>query len=387
VPQIGGRVLHYGIDGRNFLFIGRNELGVVPEEGSKTIYRHFGGHYAQLHPEQKWHAVRGSAPAAHFMGRYEAEAAPSQGGRAALTMRGSVDLASRTHFLRTVELLPGSTRLRLTDTLTNAGVAPQEWGIHDILQLKGTEAADGIVGERDRARGRIRLYAPLNPESRLPNGGCQVVADASASRKGSRQWSTRALPGMLVLGYRGLFGKLLVDPALPWVAFVDERAGLVFVQTCSAPRKAIVAAGAPLRSHPLVEVQSFAPVVRLGPGQSTQLVQEWAAARCPAPIVDVTAAGVVSAPLSLLSGGGDTWVAGTFGVFHVGSAAVVFRNSRGEELRRVDCGAVGPLRAIELNAPVTVPPGTAQIVLEVVCPTGQPLGHLGRILLDPRQRP
>jgi hypothetical protein len=261
---------------------------------------------------------------------------------------------------------------------------PQEWGIHDLLQLKGFPTRNGVLRGNERPAGRLTLYVPLNPESRFPGGVRRLVPRARAARGAAAQWDTATLPGLLVLRYRRRFDKVLVDPALPWVAFVDRSSGHVLVQRCAAPQKAVLTAGGPVAEYPFIELQCFGPVVRLAPGKSTTLIQEWFAARCPGPVVDVTAAGVVASPLSLLRGEGRTWVAGTFGVFHVGRAAVVFRDAEGAEQARLDCGPVDPLRPFALNRAVTVPPRTEQVALDIHSPDGQPLGHLGQLLLARR---
>jgi len=85
-----------------------------------------------------------------------------------------------------------------------------------------------------------------------------------------------------------------------------------------------------------------------------------------------------------LRGQGGTWLAGTFGLFAVGRAAVVFHGANGAEVARFDCGAVTPLRPFVLNRTVDVPAKATRIALEVRDPAGNPVGHLGRIDLPPR---
>jgi len=378
VPQVGGRTLEYGLAGANFLFLGRRELGTTLGETDRG-YHFFGGHFAQLHPQERWQRLQSTAPPSLYMGRYTAQAVPAEDSAAAVEMTAPVDLATGTRLVRRVELFPGSTRLRLTDTLTNARQTPQEWGIQDIVQLKGVPSSTGILGGHEHAMGQIALYVPTRPGGRLPGGYRHIVPRGSRSRA-AEQWTDR--PGLLTLRYRRLYGETQVDPALSWVALADESTGTVFVQWCEVPQRTILSAGPPLSAYPFIELQSFAPAVALGPGQSTTLVQDWYAASCPGPIVDATRAGVVSAPLSLLRGDGRTWVAGKFGVFHVGSAVVVFRRADGSELGRLDVGPVHPLRPLSLNTAVELPPGTAEVSLDVRDSAGRSVGHLGKIILN-----
>ena len=169
---------------------------------------------------------------------------------------------------------------------------------------------------------------------------------------------------------------------MPWTAFVDHKTNHVFVQTCEAPRKAVFTAGAAVGSYPFIEVQNLAPVTRLGPRKSISLVQNWYSTLCPGPVVDVTAAGVVSSPLSLLrSKDGSTWVAATAGVFVVGTAAIVFRDAKGAELKALALGTVHPLRTIVLKRAVELPPATSEVALEIRGLDGKRVGHLGKILL------
>jgi hypothetical protein len=379
VPQVGGRTLEFALGSYNFLFVGQRELGYALKAGVEEQSPQVGGHFARLHPEARWQLLQSRVPPGLFLGEYAAQIVATESAAdsaAAVEMASPPDLATGTRIVRRVELFPASTHLRLTDTLTNVCTGPQEWGLHDLLQLKGHPRPSGILHGSDPAEGDLRLYVPLNPKSQFPGGFRPVVADDAS------QWRSDVSPGLLVLRYRRGFSKVTVDPNLPWVAFADAASGYVFVQMCPAPQKAVVTAGGPMSDYPFIEVQSFGPAVRLGTGQSTTLVQDWYAARCPGPVLDVTAVGVVCAPLSLLrEADGRTAVAGTFGLFVVGTAAVVFRDAGGKELAKLDCGAVGPLDALVLHVPTELPAGTAEVALEVLGLDGKLVGHLGRILL------
>jgi len=368
VPHVGGRTLEYSLGSYNFLFIGRREL----RADDTRPYHHYGGHFAQLHPEDKWRGLQAHYPTGLFMGQYDARIADAPGA-AAVEMTSPPDAATGVRIVRRVELFPNSTRVRITDTLTNLRPVAQRWGLHDFLQLKGYPTPSGVLRGRERPAGQIGLYVPLNPKSRYP-GGVRHIVPAPGD---DPQWSTSRLPGLLVLRYRRRFGKALVDPILPWVAFADHSTGHVFVQRCSVPDKTLLTAGG---GYPLIEVQSFAPAADLPPRGSATLVQEWFAARCPGPVVDVTDAGVVSSPLTLLRGEG-VWAAGTFGVFHVGAASLVVRDGGGAELGRFDCGLVHPHRTFVLNRRIELPPAAAQVLLEVRDPEGKVVGDLGTIIL------
>jgi hypothetical protein len=380
VPQVGGRILEFSLDRHNFLAVGRAELGTTIEDDPTRRYRHFGGRFTQLHPEERWQKAQSTYPRGLFMGAYEAALDPD-GPVAAATLTLAFEKATGTRIDRRIELFPRSTRLRITDKLTNLRLVPQTWGIHDFIQLKGAPVRSGLLRGSERPEGQMGLYVPLNPQSRYPGGFEPVFGDRKARQLVDEQWSTVAYPGLLALRYHRQFGKVLLDPDLPWVAFVDHEASMVFVQRCAAPAKAILAAGPPLDALPMIEVQSLGPARSLAPRESTTLAQDWFAARCPGPVLDVTDAGVVARPLSLLRDGARTWVEGTFGVFYVGSASVVFRDSDGKELERSSVGSVDPRAIIRLDHTVDLPPRTAEVSLEVADPDGRPIGHLGIITL------
>lgn len=386
VPQVGGRTLEFSLGSYNFLLVGRRELGTTPQDWRDARYPYFGGHFTQLHPETRWQMLQSRAPAALFTGRYTAKLGQQgRAGAASVEMTAPADLATGTRLVRRVELFAGSTHLRITDTLHNLRLTAQEWGIHDFLQLKGHPRPSGILRRSETVRGGLSLYVPLNPKSRFRGGFRRLLPGPRSSSPGARQWNSQALPGLLTLRYAREFSKVAVDPSLPWIAWVDHRSGYAFVQVCRVPEKAIVTAGGPIADYPFIEIQSFAPVTRLAPGRSAKLVQDWYAARCPGPILDVTEAGAISSPLSILrDSAGKTWVAGTFGLFYVGTAALVFRDSQGTELRKQDCGIVGPFEPLVLNLPTEIPTGTAEVILEIRGADGKQVGHLGRILLGSR---
>ncbi|NQT88401.1 hypothetical protein HQ560_16665, partial [bacterium] len=365
-------------DGYNFLAVGHAELGTTIDDDPSRRYRHYGGRFTQLHPESRWQRAQSSYPPGIFMGPYEATL-DADGPVAVARLTFPFDKATGVRIDRRIELFPRSTRLRITDTLTNLRLVPQTWGLHDIVQLKGVPVRDGILRGPERPDGQMGLYVPLNPRSRHPHGVAPVFGNAKGNPLADEQWSTTVYPGLLALSYHRRFGKVLLDPDLPWVAFVDHKAGNVFIQRCAAPEKSVLAAGPPLDTLPMIEVQSFAPARPLAPRGSTTLVQDWYAARCPGPVVDVTDAGVVSKPLSVLRDDRRTWVEGVFGVFHLGAAAIVFRDANGAELDRSAVGPVDPRAVLRLDHTITLPDRTAEVSLEIADARGKALGHLGRI--------
>ena len=382
VPQIGGRTLDYSLDGWNYLAIGRRELGTTLDDNPLGQYRHYGGQFAQLLPETRWRGLQSRYPADLFMGEYEARVVGEAAGPvAAVELTGPPELATGTRLVRCIELFAGSTRARITDILSNTRLVPQEWGIHGIVQFKGHATRNGVLKGKEKADGQMGLLVPLNPKSRYRGGVRQLIADRRSAGGVRGQWSTSRLPGLLELRYHRLFSKAAVDPALPWVAIVDRASDHVLIHKCSVPDKAVLTTG-PAGRYPMIELQSLGPVAKLGPGKSTSLVQEWFAARCPSPVVDVTDAGVVSSPLTLLrDDGGKVWAEGTFGVFYVGKAVLVFARADGGELARVACGPVHPHRPFALKRAIELPKGTARVTLDILDDAGKCVGDLGKILL------
>ena len=382
VPQIGGRTVEFALGDYNFLLIGRRELGLTLATAGERRHLHFGGHSARLHPESRWQAVRRRRPARLCTGEYSAKA-EADAARALLTLTSPVDLATGTRLVRRIELFGASAHLRITDTVFNVRLVAQEWGLHDFVQLKGHGTPSGVLSGAEPLPRGLALYVPLNPDSAYP-GGLRFVERGPDAAAG--QWNSARLPGILALRYLRQLSKVRVDPVLPWVAFEDRTTGHVFVQVCRVPEKAILTSGGVAIPYPAVEIQNYGPVARIEPGKSVGLVQDWYAARCPGPIVDVTDAGAVAKPLSLLRGDdGRTWVAGTFGPFHVGTAAVVLRDAEGAELHRLHCGKVDPLGPLELNRRIEMHPRVAEVALEVHDAQGALRGHLGKIILRPRQ--
>jgi hypothetical protein len=387
-PQVGGRTIEYALGPYNFLFIGREEQGATLASLDEGVHPYVGGHFARLHPERTWRELQSRTPTDLSLGKYATrsiEPSEEANGAASVDLASRTDLATGTALRRRIELFPLSTHLRITDTLINMRPVAQQWGIHDILQLKGVARASGVLRGSDQADGNIRLYVPLNPQSAFPGGVQWLVPSDERGTPGARQWDREALPGILTLRYQGEFSRVSVDPALPWIAWADRQEGWVFAQVCSAPRKAIQTAGGTLIPYPFIEVQTLAPIAEIERNQTATLVQDWYACRCPAPVVDVTEVGAVSSPLTLLrDADGTTYAEGTFGLFHVGIATLLCRSAEGEELDARDCGPVGPAEPLRLNQQVRIPDGTAEVVLEVRDADGQALGHLGRILLGSR---
>jgi hypothetical protein len=115
----------------------------------------------------------------------------------------------------------------------------------------------------------------------------------------------------------------------------------------------------------LMETEVLSPMRTIGPGQSTSFTIEWGACRCPGPILDVSAAGCVAAPLKAQKVGGFCRLTGQFGVFDQGELHLVWRDDEGDVLHIEPCGGVNPLTAVLLDRVAPLPQGTAAVECQV----------------------
>ncbi|MHC5094685.1 MAG: hypothetical protein ACYSOU_01065, partial [Planctomycetota bacterium] len=135
VPEIGGRVVQYALDDKEFFWVNPDLEGKLPTETGLTEdggWLNYGG-------DKLWPAPQGwdndqqwpGPPDAVLDGQpYVLEQLPEgKDGSVAVRLTSGKDLRSGISFSRVIRLHPDSTRVSIEATMTNVDNKPRRWGI------------------------------------------------------------------------------------------------------------------------------------------------------------------------------------------------------------------------------------------------------------------
>jgi hypothetical protein len=396
-PAIGGRVIQCRLGKFEFFWVngqlaGRQppESGLAPDGG----WLNYGG-------EKLWPAPQGWGNTEQWPGPPDAilDGSPHEGatgvkeGRSVITLRSGKDLRSGIQFSREIRLFDRSTRVHIDATMTNIDTKPRRWGIWSVAQQNAANRAE-TGNSYDK---NIRVYCPINPKSKLPGGYRVMFGDAD-----NPSFQPDAKNGMMRIHYQRRVGKIALDSSAGWVATVHGTTGHVFVQRFKFEVDKDYPDGAtvevwlngvgkfiawgkvnemkddPIATPSLIETELLSPFAALKPGERYTFGYDWYATQIGGdyPVLDCNDMGVICKPLTANSNGGRVAIAGRFGVFHEGAAALVFYAGGKPLGEPVGRRQVSPLRPLVLCFSAEPPKAADAVVLHLFDADGNPLGKL-----------
>jgi hypothetical protein len=250
--QCGGMILEYSCGGVNVLALDPGQAGWTLASGRPPIDP-WGGRF-DIGPEK----VLPPHPAL-WLGPWSAEV--DDAGVARLT--SAADPATGARIVREFELDPVSSRLRSTQTITNASSSDRVW-YHWSRTLV---AGGGIV------------VLPLTRPSRFPNGYVMYGLDTSVDYL-PEDPNIRVGNEYLEILDAPLHPKLCMDTHAGWLAYL-ARSDMLFVKRFATfPDRMYGDIVAPTISvwyfeHLLCELEPLGPEERLAPGESASYTEEW----------------------------------------------------------------------------------------------------------------
>ena len=385
VPEIGGRMMQFSLDGRDCLFMNPDLLGkrFTYEEhaGDGTIlnWKNYGG-------DKTWPAPQGWDGEGQWPGppdpvldsgrydRYRAESFRD----AAIVMTSPHDERSGLQIERKIGLERGSSRLTLDLSFYNFSMREVRWAIWDVAQLHCATAAGEPSAD-------CWLYIPVDA-ARTPAYDV-MFGDNNA------QYQLDAGDGLLAVRYMGMVGKIGVHSPAGWIAFCDGSDDFALVMQFPYDAEAEypdngatvecwteapdAPSPIPIKSpgH-ILEAEILGPLTTMQLGESAELRVVWSAARCPGPIVAVNDVGCAHELLSAAATGGRWHVRGVYGCFHGGRAELALLDDAGDVVARRDLGEVSPLAALRIDETIDPPDGTCEARVDVVNEDGEPIGTL-----------
>ena len=362
VPAIGGRVMQYDLGTIPSVFVNPSLLGKTYTPAMNSNWYNFGGYKTWPAPQSAWNAGGWPPPPTLDYGTYTILDSVVTADSVAVKVASPVEqwYAAGIRFVRTATLYPGSTHVKMEQTVINQGANSVTWSVWGV-----TESIVNHTGMTDYAN--YWVYFPTNPHSLYGTSG--VKANGT-----SKAWKGEVAPGVYGVQYVADNQKIFADPQKGWIAYANLSDTAIFAKTFdvfegmqypdSGSRVAVYVSG----SNPwYMEVETTGPLVTLDPaGGSYTFTENWWTAKVRAPVIDVNMCGAIAARLSYIQ---STHVlAGIYGVFHEGTLRVEFADGSGQLLLKGPLHIVTPLRECTFSDTIPIPAGAkvARVVLHTV---------------------
>jgi hypothetical protein len=365
MPRIGARVMQYDLGQHASIFVNERELGKFYEPTPDSLWNNYGGYKNWPAPQDPWGwpppPILDGAP---YEARIEADTPDS-----VAVWVSSPKEQWRTpdlRFERRLSIYPGTSRVRVAQTLINEGEQTQRWSVWEI-----TQAPVHHPGKEDFEN--FWVYFPLNPQSPYGARGVRTTMDTASA------WTGQVAPGIFGVRFMPLNQKLFADAPEGWICYVDEKEGHTYARTFALfPGEEYPDQGATvevwLNKDPLyLEVEVVSPVVELAArGGRYTFVEDWWAAKVKGPILKVHEVGAIARRLRA----GEGRFTGQYGVFHVGSARLVLLDDKGQVVQAGAEHPVTPLETFALDEAIKAPKEALRAELRVEDGQGREVGVL-----------
>lgn len=253
VPQIGGRIMDYSLNGRNVMWENPTEYGkLYPAE---KVWRNYGGYKTWNSPEDRWgwppDFMLDAGPATVEI--KQADEAPT------LRIIGAPSLESGIMFTKEVTLKPDG-RVSLIQRMHNISGTVQQYGVWDVTQVSTP----------------CFVAFPVRSESKFSGGFKPMMKDSGKSK----QWASA--DGLCIVEYRKEAGQIGADSPGPWMAWFQDNLAYVKLFGEVKDFSAYPDDGCSIElftSKPelgYLEMEIMGPVVSLQPGAETSTSEQWA---------------------------------------------------------------------------------------------------------------
>ncbi len=378
VPDIGGRVMEYKLNGHPFLWGNPEEYGrtyPAPTTESERAWHNFGGYKAWPAPQSEWRGPPDPVGSQLDGGKWTGEIVQRAGQVGEIRLVSPADPSvTGLQITRTLRLFAGSTRVEVRETFSNVSDHDLRWSVGDVTQVPGA-LKDGSAGDQES-----RVYFPLNPRSRFPGGFVRLGNDSA----GDRQWEVVKEYGLLRVSYLHQTGRIGADSVAGWIAHVDEIHNMAYLKRFEVEKLADYPdQGSTVEVYtsggaPYVEVQVLSPLFGLRPGEERTVVRQWYASSTPGPVREVGEAGVAQRPLECRRDAGKLRVTGTFGVFTEGTAVLATAGQDGKSMDEILNLPASPVAPLAIDQQIASPEGAVALVLDLRNANGTPVGCLAQ---------
>jgi len=347
VPAIGGRVMQYDLGNLPSIMVNSGLLDKTYTPDPKREWPNFGGYKTWPSPQNDW---GWPPPPVLDYGAYMVLDTCQTNDSVALSIESPIEkwLTPKIQFKRRATIFPGTSRVRMEQTIINTGSTPVNWGVWSI-----TQSIVNHPGETDYQN--YWAYFPINSNSVYGSSGV-------SPQGGSEAWQGEVVPGVYGVQFYPEGAKIFADPDKGWIAYADVSDTVMFIRTFpifegeqypdDGARTTVYVSG---NSPPLyMEVEVKGPIVALAAaGGNYTFTENWWSAKVRAPILDVDSVGAIASRLSYNSKTQN--LSAIYGVFYKGTAKAAFVGAQGKILTEGQPYTITPLEEFQLQENVVIP--------------------------------
>jgi hypothetical protein len=369
VPAIGGRVMQYDLDSLPSVFVNSAEGGKTYTPALDGQWHNFGGYKTWPAPQSRWNSGGWPPPPKLDYGNYsyQIDSLSSDSADVFVSSPTETWYAPNIRFERKATAYTGTSRIKMDQTIINEGTTAVSWSVWSVTQ--------SIVNHPSKTDyPNYWVYFPINPNSLYGQSGVKPGGNSKA-------WKGEVAPGVYGVQFSPDNQKLFGDPDKGWIAYTDLADTIVFLRTfdifegAQYPDNGARVAAYVSSSPTYVEVEVTSPIIELAAnGGKYTFTENWWVAKVRAPILDVNSVGVVAGRLSYNPT--TQSLSAFYGVFHKGTATVVFVDANGQTLAEGEPHTVTPLEEFRLQETVAMPNGAKKVEVRVHNTKGELLGVL-----------
>ncbi len=362
VPAIGGRVMQYDLGNLPSIMVNSdpNLLGKTFTPAQNGQWYNFGGYKTWPSPQDAWPGGWPPPPTLDY-GAYTVLEASQADDSVALSILSPIEkwIAPNIQFKRQATIFPGTSRVKMEQTIINTSSTILNWGMWSIIQSIANHP-----GKTDYSN--YWAYFPINPSSVFGSSGVSIQANTTGP------WKGEVVPGVYGVQFDPVGDKIFADPNKGWIAYTDLSDSILFARTFpvfegeqypdGGARVTVYVSG---NSPPLyMEIEVKAPVVALpANGGNFVFTENWWAAKVRAPVLDVNQIGAIANRISYNPA--TQILSAIYGVFYIGTACIAFVDSLGQTILQGQPYPVSPLAEFQLQDVVAIPNGTNAIEVRI----------------------
>jgi hypothetical protein len=368
VPAIGGRVMQYDLGSLPSMMVNSSLFGKKYTPALNGTWYNFGGYKTWPSPQSAWNWP---PPPTLDYGAYTVLEVSQTNDSVALSILSPKEkwLAPNIQFKRRATIFPGTSRVRMEQTIINQGSTSVNWGVWSIAQTIVNHP-----GKTDYQN--YWAYFPINLNSVYGSSGV-------SPEKSSTAWKGEVAPGVYGAQFVADNTKIFADPSKGWIAYTSLSDTVVFARTFpifegmqypdNGARVTVYVSGS---SSPLyMEVEVKGPVVALAAaGGNYTFTENWWAAKVRAPVLDVDSVGAIANRLSYNAT--TQSLSAIYGVFYQGTAKIVFVDAQDQLLTEGQLHTVSPLTEFQLQETVSIPKGAKLAKVQIYNTKNELIGVL-----------
>jgi len=381
VPAIGGRIMEYKLGSHPFLWVNDAEFGKTydpPQTEEERQWHNYGGYKVWPAPQSHWGGPPDPPGSRLDAGEWTSEIT-AQGGQI-----GEIELVSPPadnvtglQIKRRVQMFAGTTKVVVTENVQNVSDEVITWSIWGITQVPGSLSSSEKFSEE------ARIYFPLNPDSRAPEGFWYLLKGTSD------QFELLDTGKLMQVSYGFETSKIGADVAGGWMAYVDDINQYAFVQHFEAQSLAeypdqganveIYTSG---EEFAYMEMGTLSQLYTLQPGETKSYSQQWYATSLSGPVRDTTELAAIREPLQLADTAEGLQLTGELGIFAPGTLEINLTDNAGRTVGEpVATVIVSPAETVVLDQIVTAQPEASALALRLVNDHGTLLGEVASVPL------